>query len=171
MNMYCCSDCEATGGLGTRHTWKCESRRVRTDRGRKKRGGRYRPTKKVRDLMKRQKGKGKSKPSGKSAASTDEPASSSRPGHTWTTHQSRAEQAQHRANIMREAPCTPPDSDDEYDWGYGSEHPSSSDEDAWGDWEGEGYDGDEWIDENGNLRNAADEHTAFRRGDSGSTWD
>ena len=108
--------------------------------------------------MKWQKGKGKSKPSGKDTASTDEPASSSRPGHTWTTNQSRAQQAQYKASIMREAPCTPPDSDDEYDWGYDPED-GSSDDDAWGEWEGEGYD------------DAAEEHTAFRREDSGSTWD
>ena len=151
MNMYCCGDCEATSGSGTRHTRKCESRRVRTNRGRRKHAGRYRPTKHVREMMKQQKGKGKSTPSGKDNASTDDPASSSRPGHTWTTNQNRAQQAQHRANIMREAPCTPPDSDDEYDWGSGPEHSSSSD-DAWGNW-------------------TAEEHTAFGREDSGSTWD
>ena len=71
---------------------------------------------------------------------------------------------------MREAPCTPPDSDDEYDWGYDPED-GSSDDDAWGEWEGEGYDGDEYYDQEGNLRDAAEEHTAFRREDSGSTWD
>ena len=114
-------------------------------------------------MRKQQKGKGKSKPSGTDAASSTEPASASRPGHVWNTNQ---------RDVLREAPCTPPvDSDDDYEWGHNPEWDESDSDDDWGNWERQGYDGDDWIDEHGNLRNAAEEHTAFRREDSGSTQD
>ena len=62
---------------------------------------------------------------------------------------------------MREAPVTPPESEDE---DMHPENDPTSSEDSWGEWPG-----DDYYDQDGNYRNAAEEHTAFRDADSGST--